>query len=74
MHIYSYRHILLETESGAKMCARARVYFRGEDGGTQSMLLGALARHPCRSTAGHILKSISCGRRATVDYHLFLFR
>ena len=41
-------------------------------GGTQFMLLESLTKHPSRSTADHISKSISCGRCGTVNYHPLL--
>ena len=41
-------------------------------GGTKFMLLESLIKHPSRSTAEHISKSISCGRCGTVDCHPLL--
>ena len=41
-------------------------------GGTKFMLLDSLTKHPSRSTADHISKSISCGRCGTVNYHPLL--
>ena len=41
-------------------------------GGTKFMLLESLTKHPSRSTADHISKSISCGRCGTVNYHPLL--
>ena len=41
-------------------------------GGTKFMLLGSVTKHPSRSTAAHISKSISCGRCGTVNYHPLL--
>ena len=36
------------------------------------MLLESFTRHPCRSTADHIFKSVLCGRCGTVNYHPLL--
>ena len=36
------------------------------------MLLESLTKHPSRSTADHISKSIWCGRCGTVNYHPLL--
>ena len=41
-------------------------------GGTKFMLLGSSTKHPSRSTADHISKSISCGRCGAVNYHPLL--
>ena len=41
-------------------------------GGTKFMLLESLTKHPSRSSADHISKSISCGRCGTVNYHPLL--
>ena len=40
--------------------------------GTKFMLLGSFAKHPFRSTADHIFKSVLCARCGTVNYHPFL--
>ena len=37
--------------------------------GTKFMLLGSFAKHPFRSTADHIFKSVLCGRCGPVNYH-----
>ena len=41
-------------------------------GGTKFMLLGSFTKHPSRSTADQISKSISCGRCGTANYHPLL--
>ena len=51
------------------LCCR---YTTCTSGGTKFMLLERLTKHPSRSTADHIPKSISCGRCGTVNYHPLL--
>ena len=41
-------------------------------GGTKFMLLESFTKHPSRSTADHIFKSVLCGRCGTVNYHPLL--
>ena len=41
-------------------------------GGTKFMLLESFTKHPFRSTADHIFKSVLCGRCGTVNYHPLL--
>ena len=41
-------------------------------GRTKLMLLESFTKHPSRSTADHISKSILCGRCGTVNCHLLL--
>ena len=40
-----------------------------EYGGTPFMLLEHFTKHPSRSTANHISKSVLCGRCGTIHYH-----
>ena len=48
------------------------ICFFNSSGGTKFMLLGSFTKHPSRSTADHISKSILCGRCGTVNYHPLL--
>ena len=41
-------------------------------GGTKFMLLESFTKHPSRSTADHMFKSVLCGRCGTVNYQPFL--
>ena len=41
-------------------------------GGTKFMLLESFTKHPSRSTADHIFKSVLCGRCGTVNGHHLL--
>ena len=45
------------------------IYSSGE---TRCMLLDSFTKHPSRSSADHISKSVLCGRCGTVDYHPLL--
>ena len=38
-------------------------------GGTKLMLLDNFTKHPSRSAADHVFKSVLCGRCGTVNYH-----
>ena len=39
----------------------------GTSGGTKFMLLESFTKHPSRSTADHMFKSVLCGRCGTVN-------
>jgi hypothetical protein len=41
-------------------------------GGTKFMLLENFTKHPSRSTADHIFKSVLCGRCGLVNYYPLL--
>ena len=41
-------------------------------GGTKFLLLESFTKHPSRSAADHIFKSVLCGRCGTVNYHPLL--
>ena len=41
-------------------------------GGTKFLLLESFTKHPSRSTADHIFKSVLCGKCGTVNYHPLL--
>ena len=59
MYIYIYtRYIII-----------LYIYSSGE---TRCMLLDSFTKHPSRSSADHISKSVLCGRCGTVDYHPLL--
>ena len=49
-----------------------RILDTDTSGGTKFMLLESFTRHPCRSTADRIFKSVLCGRCGTVNYHPLL--
>jgi hypothetical protein len=48
------------------------LYYIYSSGETRCMLLDSFTKHPSRSSADHISKSVLCGRCGTVDYHPLL--
>jgi len=55
-------------KSGDKKCG----FHEGTSGGTKFMLLESFTKHPSRSTANNMFKSILCGRCGTANDHPLL--